>query len=97
MWQVVGAGLSLTALLVGALVAGLPPRHAGGAVTMGFTAAWTAHAAREDASGLFLVGALMLLAGLSVGCTAVSALTPAAVRRTGRGAGRAGRGGAVDG
>jgi hypothetical protein len=74
-WQVIGAGLCLTALLISALVVGLPPQYACGAVTFGFTAAWTVHAARQDASGLFLVGTIMLLVGLTMGCAVVSVLT----------------------
>jgi hypothetical protein len=80
-WQVMGAGLCLVTVLVVALVAGLPPVPASGALTLGFTAAWTVDAAWEDASGLFLVGTIMLLAGLTIACTVVSAITLVTLRR----------------
>ena len=80
-WQVVGAALSLVVLLIGALVAGVRPLLAGGAVTLGFTAAWTVDAARADDTGLYGAGAIFLLLGLTVGCAAVSAVTLAVLRR----------------
>jgi len=80
-WQVVGAALSLVVLLIGALVAGVRPLLAGGAVALGFTAAWTVDAARTDDTGLYGAGAILLLLGLTVGCAAVSAVTLAVLRR----------------
>ena len=45
---------------------------ASAALTLAFTAAWTAEAAPRDVTGLYGVGMLMLLAGLSVGTFVVS-------------------------
>lgn len=73
--QVAGCGVSLLVLLVVALLLRVPPLAAAGAVTVGFTAAWTAHAAAYDSTGLYLVGAVMVFAGLAAG----SALTVAVV------------------
>ncbi len=69
------AGCVLT-LLVLAVVAGrwAPPWFVAPAITLAFTAAWTVHAASTDDSGLYGVGALMLLVGLGTAsmlvCTA---------------------------
>ena len=63
-------------LLLLAVVAGraAPPWWVAPAVTIGFTAAWTMHAAGTDDSGLYGVGTLMLLVGLGTAsalvCTA---------------------------
>jgi hypothetical protein len=74
-WQVVGCALSLLALFVVALLAGVRPVPTAAALTLTFTVTWTAWAASRDDTGLFAVGMLMLLVGLSVGTTVVSVVT----------------------
>jgi hypothetical protein len=73
-WQVAGCGLSLMVLLVGALLAGVRPLPASATLTVAFTAAWTVQAARADTTGLYGVGTVMLLVGLSVATALVSAV-----------------------
>jgi hypothetical protein len=48
---------------------------ASAALTLAFTAAWTAEAAPNDVTGLYGVGMLMLLVGLSIGTIVVSVVT----------------------
>jgi hypothetical protein len=74
-WQVIGCAVSLLALFVGALLAGVRPLPACAALTLAFTAAWTAQAASADDTGLYAVGMIMLLVGLSVATTVVSVVT----------------------
>jgi hypothetical protein len=74
-WQVIGCALSLLALFVGALLVGVRPLPAATALTLAFTAAWTAQAARADETGLYGVGTIMVLAGLSIATTVVSLVT----------------------
>ncbi|GAA0811022.1 hypothetical protein [Spirilliplanes yamanashiensis] len=74
-WQVVGCAVTLLALFVGALLAGVRPVPAGAALTVAFTAAWTAHAAATDDTGLYGVGMFMLLIGLGLATTVVGAVT----------------------
>jgi hypothetical protein len=74
-WQVIGCVLSLLALLVGALLVGVRPLPAAAALTLAFTAAWTVQAARTDETGLHAVGAVMLLAGLSMATAVVAVVT----------------------
>jgi len=74
-WQVIGCALSLLVLFVGALLAGVRPWLAGAALTLAFTAAWTAQAAPDDESGMYGVGMIMLLVGLSVATVVVAAVT----------------------
>jgi hypothetical protein len=74
-WQVVGCALSLLALFVAALLGGVRPVPASAALTLAFTAAWTAEAAPQDVTGLYGVGMLMLLVGLGIGTTVVSVVT----------------------
>jgi hypothetical protein len=74
-WQVVGCALSLLVLFVGALLAGVRPVPASAALTLAFTATWTAEAAPQDETGMYGVGMLMLLVGLSVGTILVSVAT----------------------
>lgn len=64
--QVVGCGVSV---LLGTAVLALrwPGLTVAAGVTVGFWLPWTAQAAARDESGLFLVGSLMVLAGLSLG------------------------------
>jgi hypothetical protein len=71
-WQVVGCALSLLVLFVGALLAGVRPVPASAALTLAFTAVWTATAASRDETGLYGVGMVMLLVGLTVATTVVS-------------------------
>jgi hypothetical protein len=78
-WQVIGCALSLLVLLVGALVAGVRPLLASAALTLAFTAAWTATAARQDETGMYGVGVIMLLVGLAA-ATAVVSLVVLGVR-----------------
>lgn len=74
-WQIAGCGVSLLILLVAAELAGVRALPASAALVLGFAAAWIVDAARSDETGLFMVGAIMLVGGLS----AVSALVSAAV------------------
>jgi hypothetical protein len=73
-WQVAGCGLSLLVVLVGALLAGVRPLPASATLTVAFTAAWTVQAAGADTTGLYGVGTVMLLVGLSVATAMVSAV-----------------------
>ena len=72
-WQVVGC---VGTLLVLALVGGAlwRPRLVALVMTVAFTAAWTAWAAAEDESGLFLVGAVLVLVGTAAGSALVTQL-----------------------
>jgi flagellar biosynthesis protein FlhB len=77
--QVIVCVVVLVALVVvGALV--LPAWLAVLAVSLPFTAAWTLHAASTDDSGLWAVGAILVLLGTLVGSTVVTAVTRALVR-----------------
>jgi hypothetical protein len=70
-WQVAGCVLTLAVLAVaGGLV--LPPWLAAGAMTVAFTAAWSARAAGGDETGLWLVGAIGVFVGMAIGSTALS-------------------------
>nr|WP_296072670.1 hypothetical protein [uncultured Actinoplanes sp.] len=80
-WQVVGCALSLLVVFVGALVAGIRPLPAPAALTVAFTAAWTVSASRSDTSGLYVVGTVLLLAGLSAATAAVAAVVSRLRRR----------------
>jgi len=80
-WQVAGCGVSLVALLAGALLAGVRPLLASAALTLAFTAAWTVNAASSDETGLFGVGAVLLLIGLAAGTTVVSVVVTGLRRR----------------
>ncbi|MFI7608417.1 hypothetical protein ACIBTV_25155 [Micromonospora sp. NPDC049366] len=82
-WQVVGCVLTLLVVFVGALLAGVRPVLASAALTLAFTAAWTVAAASRDDSGLYAVGAVLLLAGLAAGTAVVAAVVRAV--RPGRG------------
>jgi hypothetical protein len=79
--QVAGLVLTLLALLIAAVLLRVPALPAAAVMTVAFTAAWTAQAAATDETGLFLVGTILVLAGMAVG-TAVVAPAPAALRRT---------------
>ena len=77
--QVAGLVLTLAALLVTAVLLRVPALPAAAVMTVAFTAAWTAQAAATDDSGLYLVGTILVLAGMTAG-TAVVALLTSAVR-----------------
>ena len=78
-WQVLGCGVTLLLLLVGALLLRVTPLVACAAMTVAFTAAWTTTAASQDDTGLFVVGAVLVLLGLAA-ATAVVALVTTRVR-----------------
>ncbi|NHA69131.1 hypothetical protein [Phycicoccus flavus] len=69
-WQVVGCAVTLLVLagLAAFLVAWWLPLAV---VPVGFTAVWSADAAPTDPTGLWLVGAVLLAAGLTVGSLVV--------------------------
>lgn len=71
-WQVVGCGGSLLVLLVAALLLRVRWFVASPAMTVAFTAAWTAAAASTDDTGMYGVGTILLLLGLAAGTTVVS-------------------------
>jgi hypothetical protein len=77
--QVIACVVVLVGLVViGALV--LPAWLAVLAVSLPFSAAWTLHAASTDDSGLWAVGAILVLLGTLVGGTVVTAVTRRLVR-----------------
>lgn len=71
-WQVIGCSGSLLVLLVAALLLRVRWFVAAPAMTVAFTAAWTATAASTDDTGLYGVGMILLLLGLAAGTTIVS-------------------------
>lgn len=71
-WQVIGCALALLVVFVGALLIGVRPLWASAALTLGFTAAWTATAAPGDETGMYGVGMILLLIGLAAGTTVIS-------------------------
>ncbi|WP_198144676.1 hypothetical protein [Nesterenkonia jeotgali] len=81
-WQVIGCGITLLAVAVPASwgrhwksVLLLPPS---------FTVAWSVTAASEDSSGLWLVGAIMVLIGSSLGTAVVLGVAGGAERLLGQ-------------
>lgn len=82
--QVAGAVLTLAAVLVAAVLLRVPPVPAAAVMTVAFTAAWTAQAAADDETGLFAIGAILVLAGMTAGTTVVALLTNR-LRRPSRG------------
>jgi hypothetical protein len=78
--QVAGCVLTLVALLVFAVLRGLPRWTAAATVTVSFTAAWAVGAAASADDGLFLIGAVLLLIGMSAG-TAIVVLVIDGLRR----------------
>ena len=82
--QVAGCVLSLLVLLVAAVLLGVRPLIAAAAMTIAFTVAWTAQAAASDESGLFVVGAIMVLVGSAAGTSVVALATHAIRHRGGR-------------
>jgi hypothetical protein len=79
--QVAGAVLTLAVLLVAAVLLGVPALPAAAVMTVAFTAAWTAQAAGEDETGLYLVGTILVLGGMAAGTTVVALLTATLRRR----------------
>lgn len=73
--QVAGAGLTLIALLVAAVLSRVPALPAAAVMTVAFTVAWAVQAAGQDETGLYMVGATLLLAGMAAGTTVVALLT----------------------
>ncbi|MET7707684.1 hypothetical protein [Micromonospora sp. NPDC005413] len=83
-WQVIGCVLTLVLL---AALAGtrLSPWLVGAVMAVAFTAAWTWQAASSDDSGLWAVGAVLVLIGMAIGSTLVSLAARRLSRRpTGR-------------
>ncbi|GAA2678213.1 hypothetical protein [Actinoplanes palleronii] len=76
-WQVAGCALTLLVVFVGALLARVPALLASLALTLAFTAVWTAQAAAEDSTGMYGVGTIMLLLGLGTATLVVTALATA--------------------
>ncbi|WP_406070205.1 hypothetical protein [Micromonospora sp. NBC_01638] len=85
-WQVIGCVLTLVLL---AALAGtrLSPWLVAPVMTVAFTTAWSWRAASSDDSGLWAVGAVLVLLGMAIGSTLVSL---AARRLSRRPAGRRG-------
>ncbi|MBO3094677.1 hypothetical protein [Cellulomonas dongxiuzhuiae] len=84
-WQVVGCVVSLVVVTVLAVRA-LGGRRAVATVTVTFTAAWVATQAPRDESGLWLVGALLVLLGTAAGAGVVALVAGAGRRRRARAA-----------
>ncbi|WP_318241574.1 hypothetical protein [Cellulomonas avistercoris] len=84
-WQVVGCVVSLVAVTVTAVRA-LGGRRAVATVAVAFTAAWVATQAPRDESGLWLVGALLVLLGTAAGVGVVALVSGAGRRRRARAA-----------
>ena len=83
-WQVIGC---VVTLLVAAVVAGPATAHpamAAACVTLPFTVVWAVSAGREDETGLFLVGALLIAGGLFLGSWVVAAVSGTVARRPAR-------------
>jgi hypothetical protein len=78
--QVAGCVLVLVALTA-AGASKLPAWLAVAAVALPFTAAWSAWAARHDASGLWAVGAALVLIGTVAGGGLVAAVTRFVLKR----------------
>ena len=79
-WQVLGAVVTLSLVAgIGALWAGVVPTIV--AVTAGFTVAWSVSAASSDDSGLWAVGAVLVLGGVALGSALVALLVTLLARR----------------
>ena len=78
-WQVVGCGLCLVAVTVLA-TARLPLWIVVPVVPMAFTAAWALTASSYDTSGLWALGAVLVLVATSAGTVLVGGVTVAARR-----------------
>ncbi|MBO0596711.1 hypothetical protein I2485_04450 [Nesterenkonia sp. E16_7] len=74
-WQVIGCGITLLAVAVPASWG----RHWKAALLLppSFTLAWSVTAAAEDMTGLWMVGAVMVLIGSSLGTAAILGVTGA--------------------
>jgi len=81
-WQVVGCGGSLLLLLVVALLLRVRWFVASPAMTVAFTAAWIATAASTDETGMYGVGAILVLLGLTAGTAVVSMIVLGLRRRS---------------
>lgn len=79
--QVAGCVLTLLVLLVAAVLLRVHPLVAAATMTVAFTAAWTVQAGSSDETGLFMVGAILVFAGMAAGTTAIGLLVAAARRR----------------
>ncbi|MBB2925436.1 hypothetical protein [Cellulomonas cellasea] len=78
-WQVLGCVLSLAvAVVLGTVRLGGPTTVV--VTTLAFTVAWSVTASADE-SGLWLVGALLVLVGVAVGASGVAAVTAAVLRR----------------
>jgi hypothetical protein len=75
--QVAGCVLTLLVLLVAAVLLEVRPLIAAAAMTIAFTVAWTVQAAASDDSGLFAVGAILVLGGCAAGTSLVATATHA--------------------
>jgi hypothetical protein len=65
-WQVAGCTFSLLAVFVASLALGVRPWSVSAALVTAFTAAWTWTASQQDDTGAYLVGAILVAAGLSM-------------------------------
>lgn len=74
MWPLVGCVLSLVAVLVGALVADVPPVPAAAAWIVGFAVPWTMEAAARDVTGLYVVGLVLLVGGMAMAAALITAI-----------------------
>jgi len=72
--QVAGCLGLLLVVLVAAVLVGVQPLAAAAAMTVAFVAAWTV-AAAGGGSGLFVVGAALILVAMGAGTTLVALLT----------------------
>lgn len=83
-WQVLGCVLSLAvAVVLGTVKLGGPVTVV--VTTLAFTVAWSVTASADE-TGLWLVGALLVLVGVAVGAGVVAAVTTAVLRRRRAGA-----------
>ncbi|MFI5491244.1 hypothetical protein [Actinoplanes sp. NPDC051859] len=73
--QVIGCVVTLVALLVAAVLAGVNRWAAPAVLTVAFTVPWTFRAMQMDDSGMFAIGAGMLVIGLGSGAVVVAAIT----------------------
>ena len=73
--QVAGCIAVLLVVLVAAVLLRVRPLLAAAAMTVAFVVAWTVAAAASDESGLFLLGAVLVLVGTAVATTLVALLT----------------------
>jgi len=73
-WQVAGCAVTLLVVFAGALLAGVRPLLAAPALILAFTASWTVQAAGEDETGMYGVGTVALLLGLTAATALVAAV-----------------------